>query len=192
MGIQTRPSKSRAEELMRVALWAEDHLLSGCLLLDTETTGLHHPEPVEIALVNQDGVVVFNKRVRASKPIETGAFLVHGISDADLADAPTFPQIYEELEALVRHETVLVYNWQFDIPMLNRVCEQYGLAPLFLNRPKNCVMEAYAVFVGDLNTKYRNYTWQKLPAGDHSAAGDCQSALLVLKEMANYVSPSAK
>lgn len=44
-------------------------------------------------------------------------------------------------------------------------------------------MEWYAQYVGDWHDYYRSYRWMPLE-GNHSAIGDCQTALKRLKSMA--------
>ena len=62
-------------------------------ILDTETTGLSQPKAVEVAwiAIDEDLNVLDEQvhRVNPEKPIEEGAYAIHGISDADVADCPT-------------------------------------------------------------------------------------------------------
>ncbi|WP_370656558.1 3'-5' exonuclease, partial [Klebsiella pneumoniae] len=56
------------------------------VFLDTETTGLDdHAELVEIAVVNEDGCVLFESFCRPTVPVDPGAQAVHGIGDDVLA-----------------------------------------------------------------------------------------------------------
>lgn len=67
-------------------------------ILDTETASLQGGV-VELALLHIDTELnvlgEFHTKVNPERPIEPGAFAVHGISDADVADAPTLAQIPE-------------------------------------------------------------------------------------------------
>lgn len=63
------------------------------LLIDTETTGMKEPEPIEIALSEfKFGEAItplpWVGRFRPSKPIELGALATHHIMDEDLLDCP--------------------------------------------------------------------------------------------------------
>jgi DNA polymerase III epsilon subunit-like protein len=69
------------------------------LVIDTETTGLdpHEDRIVEIAAVLfEAGAIVerFSTRVNPGRTIPAEATAVHGISDADVADAPTFAEAW--------------------------------------------------------------------------------------------------
>ncbi len=46
-------------------------------------------------------------------------------------------------------------------------------------------MNLYSVFVSAWNDYYNNFTWQKLPDGDHSVVGDCLATLKVIEKMAS-------
>lgn len=51
---------------------------------------------------------------------------IHGISEDDVVDAPTFPDIYNNLESYLNN-TVCVSHTHFDRVSLSRVLEKYGL-----------------------------------------------------------------
>jgi len=152
-------------------------------VLDTETTGLSNAEPVEIAAIGLDGKTLITLRLKPSIPIERGAQQIHGISNADIKDAPTFAQIFADLVWAIGDRTVLIYNAGFDTGVLENACKAYGLTcPSWVI---DCVMIPYSEFVGEWNSYHGNYKWQKLPSGDHSALGDCRATLKIIQEMAN-------
>ena len=77
------------------------------LLLDTETTG---PDENEALIVEIGGAFFLggrrvgpriNARVNPGVPIPPGATEVHGIGDADVADAPTFAALLPRFERLL-------------------------------------------------------------------------------------------
>ena len=86
-------------------------------ILDTETASLQSGV-VELALLHIDTELnvlgEFHTKVNPERPIEPGAFAVHGISDADVADAPTLAQI-SELGAVTH---AIAHNLAFDSRML--------------------------------------------------------------------------
>jgi DNA polymerase-3 subunit epsilon len=45
-------------------------------------------------------------------------------------------------------------------------------------------MLAYSKYVGEWNDYRKDFKWQKLQGGDHSALGDCRATLEVIKKMA--------
>jgi DNA polymerase III subunit epsilon len=153
-------------------------------ILDTETTGLGVAEIVEIAIAAPDGQVLVNTLVKPQLCIEAGASKVHGIFDADVADAPMFPDVYPTVKEAIAGREVVIYNAPFDTRMLNTCCGQYGLPGLFPpDSRQSCAMKAYAQWVGDWNDQKGGYRWHKLDGG-HRALGDCLAVLDLIKTMA--------
>lgn len=152
------------------------------LILDTETTDFKG-EVIELAMITANGQEVYNSRFKPSLEINPQAAAVHGLTADILADEPFFKHHYVAIRRILQSASVvLIYNAAFDVPILASTCKLYGL-PVIPFAP-DCAMEQYARFVGDWNSYHRSYKWPKLPAGDHSALGDCVSTLNVLKEMA--------
>jgi len=94
------------------------------LCIDSETTGLD-PETdglVELAAVEFRAGEVGRRMgmlLNPGRPIPAEASAVHGITDADVADAPPFDEVAERFLGHVRAAEVLVgYNWPFDASFL--------------------------------------------------------------------------
>jgi DNA polymerase-3 subunit epsilon len=93
-------------------------------IFDLETTGLNITTDriVEIAIirVEVDGSESeFLRRVNPEMPIPEEVSAIHGIYDADIADAPTFDQIADEVVAFIGDSDLAGYNSnKFDIPVL--------------------------------------------------------------------------
>lgn len=173
-------------ERKAAAIWAAQMLAANCLILDTETTSFNG-YVVQVGMVNASGKVLIDSLVNPLAPIEAGALAVHGISPAHVKDAPTFAAIHTYLAKTLPGRKVLVYNVKFDTRILGNEHQRLGCpidpygnlyGALWLD-----VMVPYANFVGERD-QYGKCKWQKLPAGDHSAVGDCQATLKILREMA--------
>jgi len=179
--------------------WARGHLASGALILDMETTGLstHHDEACEIAIIDTFGQVHFDMRIKPRKRIPQGAIDVHGITNEAVADAPAFEDVWWRIKRIIGGHQVLIYNSDYDARMLDAMCDRRGLPSVFhwarhpelphaRKRRQNvdCVMHAYAEYVGMWSYKRNSYRWHPLPAGDHSARGDCFATLKVIEQMA--------
>lgn len=52
---------------------------------------------------------------------------VHGIRPADVEDAEEFPGVLSKLQARIETATVIAHNASFDISVMRRTCELYGL-----------------------------------------------------------------
>jgi len=91
---------------------------------DLETTGINISKDriVEISIlkVHPDGKEeTYTKRVNPTIPIPPEVTLVHGISDEDIADAPTFKDISKEVYNMIKDSDLGGFNSnRFDIPVL--------------------------------------------------------------------------
>lgn len=165
------------------------------LVLDTETTGLgYQAQIVELAIINAAGEVVLETRLRPTVPIEAGAERVHGIGAADLARAPSWPDVAAEIEALLTGRTVVIFNARFDKGLLRQTAEAFGDRAQWLDTVRTrCAMYLAAEAYGPTNSHGTislanamddaGVEWRG-PA--HSAAADALAALDVVKAIAKY------
>ena len=166
--------------------WAQQMLEQRCLLLDSETTGLGpDAEIVQLAVVNHQGVTLFDTLIRPTGLIPPDATAIHGITDEMVEDAPTFADVYPELWKVLRDRPLTIYNANYDTKVIGYVSKSAGLAVPFDWKAVSCCMLKYAAYVGDWNDYRRSYRWQKLEGGDHSALGDCRATLKLMREMAS-------
>lgn len=96
------------------------------IALDTETTGL---EPSKGHRVIEIGCIeMINRRftgnnfhiyINPDREIDQGAVQVHGITNAFLADKPTFSEIINEFKAYVDGAQLIIHNAAFDVGFLN-------------------------------------------------------------------------
>jgi DNA polymerase-3 subunit epsilon len=163
--------------------WAKAFLeAADWVVLDTETTSLEAPEIVEIAVVAADGETLLDTLVRPTVPIPADATAVHDITDAMVADAPTWPEAYPQLVEALRGRRVLVYNDVFDAYAVATTCALHAL-PVVETRWCD-LMEPYAEWFGEWSDTYQDYRFQLLPGGGHRALDDCRAALALLQTMA--------
>jgi DNA polymerase III epsilon subunit-like protein len=119
--------------------------MSRVVVLDTETTGLPDSWPfrvVEIAVVDlATGETILDTRVNPRVPgedacsIPAAASRVHGITDADVADAPDWGVVRIELAKIFKESRVVwTYNADFDSDVIRThdrdYCRAVGCAPL--------------------------------------------------------------
>ena len=92
------------------------------LFLDTETTGvlMDRDEILSIAIVNQDGEVLYDKLIKPeNRKSWSKAEKINHISPKDVADAPTIAEEKEEIEAILASAGCIVgWNICFDLRML--------------------------------------------------------------------------
>ena len=85
----------RREDRDRAIAWARSVVSdSRVIYLDTETTGLDRTaEIIDIALVTNEGAVLFNTLVKPVRPIPAESSRIHGIFDDHVATAPGWEEV---------------------------------------------------------------------------------------------------
>lgn len=169
-------------------------------VLDTETTGLgYDAEACEIAVIDQDGNRIIDTFIKTTKPIPEQASKIHGIYNNDVASAPTWDKIVPELRSVLKGKTVLIYNSEYDVKIINTCNRLYGIQEP-IGAVGKCVMKAFAEWNGAWDDYRESYKWVKLSEAAsmlkldvskvvlHRAIGDCQLTLGVVKELAMRVS----
>jgi DNA polymerase III subunit epsilon len=170
------------EDRVKTVGWARKLMHEGCLVLDTETTGLGKAEIVEIAIVNHRGETLINSLVRPTVEIPANAIAIHGITSKMVETAPTFPEIYPQIKEVIEGKKIAIYNSDADIGFLNYCCKLHKLKKLKLE-DTICLMHWYSQWYGEYSSYWRDYKFQPLNGG-HRALQDCLAALHALKEMA--------
>jgi DNA polymerase-3 subunit epsilon len=188
------------ETRKQAVVLARQRLAAQPIFLDTETTGVRSTaEIIEISLIDHTGEVLLDSLVRPRLPIPVAATQVHGIHDAMVATAPTWPELWPQVQALLAERTVGIYNVDFDLRLLKQTHQHYGLLwpdPTFHSF---CIMQLYAQFYGEWDIHRNIWRWQSLEkAGhrfniplrnSHRAKDDAILARAVLHEMANTQVP---
>lgn len=165
--------------------------------LDTETTGLDSKaEIIEIAAIDQYGNELINTLIKPVAEIPAEATKIHGISDSDVAEAPTFDDIFSKLISIYENYVVLIYNADFDNRLIEQSAKLYGLEFKSEGYASYCLMEDFACFYGDFSNYHQSYTWQSLSSaanycgvniqGQHRAKDDCLTTQGVFNYMVGW------
>ena len=73
-------------------------------------------------VLNGEIVARFHAMVNPYKPISPKATAVHGYTDADVRDAPSFGEVFERFRAFVGDDVLIAHNgMKFDVPVLRRL-----------------------------------------------------------------------
>ena len=140
------------------------------VIIDTETTGLgSNDEVIEISAVDINGNVLVDTLVNASCPIPAEATGVHGITEEDIKNAPTFDIVWRgQLEEIFKRRTICTYNIEFDIKMIKQSLKIYGIR--FPSNVKTaCIMKMFAEYRSVWDSSRNHFRWFRLEA----AAGLC-------------------
>ena len=154
---------------------------------DLETTGINitNDRIVEISIlkVYPDGKEeTYTKRVNPTIPIPPEVTLVHGISDADIADAPTFKEISKEVYTMIKDSDLGGFNSnRFDIPVL---AEEMLRADIDFDMKNTQSIDVQTIFhkmeQRTLSAAYKFYCDKNLDNA-HSAEADTLATYEVLK-----------
>jgi DNA polymerase III epsilon subunit family exonuclease len=120
-----------------------DHPL---IILDTETTGLDHKteKMIEIAAVkvlNGEVLDTFSALIKPSVPIRYSSFLIHGISEEMLKDAPSVEEVLPQFLEFVGDLPYVAHNAIFDYSFINEATKA-----LYGNRFKNQRIDTFEMF----------------------------------------------
>jgi DNA polymerase-3 subunit epsilon len=103
------------------------------IVLDTETTGTDAASGdrvIEIGCVELLSHIPTGRNyhvyINPGRPVSEGAFRVHGLSDAFLADKPPFAAIADEFAAFIEGARLVIHNAAFDVGFLNAEFARVG------------------------------------------------------------------
>ena len=154
--------------------------------LDLEATGIDTRNDrvleLSIARVEPDGKLEFRSwLINPGRKIPPASTRIHGISDAEVATAPSFGDISNEVATLMEDCDLGGYNLRrFDLPMLRAEFSRCGRG---FDWEKVNVIDVYTIFCKrerrDLSSAYRFYCDRQMSSA-HSAAADMLVSMEVL------------
>lgn len=112
--------------------WADLRKLKDFVVLDVETTGLscEKAEIIEVAITKVAGGEVQNEYSTLVNPgikLPTRISNLTGITDDDLLNAPTFPEIAKEVAGLINGKVVLGHNVTFDLSFVQAALDRLSI-----------------------------------------------------------------
>lgn len=163
------------------------------IVLDTETTGIDPAEGhriVEIGCVELLNHVpsgkVFHAFVNPERPMPSGAFAVHGLSDDFLATKPRFADIVDGFLTFIGADPLVIHNAAFDIGFLNAELARAGREALAATRALCTLTKARQTFPGapaSLDALCRRYAIDLSDRELHGALKDSQLLAAVYLEL---------
>ena len=163
------------------------NLKNPIIFFDLETTGINftHDRIVEISYMkispNGDEEIK-TRRINPEMPIPAAATAIHGISDDDVKDSPTFKSIAKSLAAQIEGCDLAGYNSnRFDIPML---MEELLRAGVEIDLRKRKFIDVQVIFhkmeQRTLSAAYKFFCDKDLEDA-HSAEADTKATYEILK-----------
>jgi DNA polymerase-3 subunit epsilon len=154
---------------------------------DLETTGINVAKDriVEIAILKvlpNGKEVSYKKRINPTIPISAESTSIHGISDEDVKDAPTFADVAMEINLFLKDCDLAGYNSdRFDIPML---MEEFLRVKTRFDLEDRLLIDVQTIFhlmeQRTLSAAYKFYCKKKL-VDAHSAMADVQATHEILQ-----------
>lgn len=185
--------------------WARRVLTQDLVVLDTETTSLDtsYAEIIAITVVSGAGEKLLDTYVKPERRIaETiyeqddeewalTSFFVNGISNAMVADAPGWPEVFPRLVEATQGKLIVAYNVDFDRRVIRGHRLRYNLPKL--TNEWECAMLAFAKFAGGWNDYHQDWRWLALSvachefgidtSASHTSGGDALGTLALIKAM---------
>ncbi len=154
---------------------------------DLETTGLDIEQDriVEFCFISLDAdlqeTARWTERVNPGVPIPAEVIEVHGITEQDVADKPTFDAFAAKIQDLLKDATLIAYNHDFDVGLLHHELLRHGQKGIPMDVP---VIDPSAIFrqhfPHSLAGAVRLYLDREL-VGAHGAEADTAAMLDVLR-----------
>ncbi len=160
---------------------------------DLETTGTNISQDriIEIAVVKvmpNGEVIEKSTRVNPTIPIPAASTAIHGISDEDVRDKPTFREIAKDYARFMEGADLSGFNvLKFDIPLL---VEEFLRAEVDFDYSRKRIIDSQRIFhlmeKRNLSAAYQFYC-QKNLIDSHSAVADTRASMeVLLAQVARY------
>jgi DNA polymerase-3 subunit epsilon len=99
--------------------------------IDFETANAQRDSPCEIGLTFVKGGRIAETKSWLIKPMHNRFdyfnTLIHGIRPEHVADKPSFDELWPEIRPMVEHKFLIAHNAGFDMSVLRKTLESYGL-----------------------------------------------------------------
>jgi DNA polymerase-3 subunit epsilon len=158
------------------------------IAFDVETTGKNAETDqiieISMCLYEAGNETSYHRLVKPGVPISPGAQRVHGISLEDVADAPSFAEVADEImQFLNAAEVILGYNVRFDIRFVEKEFQRLGRE---VHLDEKLVVDPLRIWQAieprTLEDAHRRFAGSELEDA-HSATADVQAAVRVLRGM---------
>jgi exodeoxyribonuclease X len=103
-------------------------------VVDVEGNGQQPPDLVELAIVPIVGGEIGEARswlVRPETPIAHFATRIHGLTNKDVASAPAFAEVADEVATLLDGPTIVAHNANVDVGLMSRKLPNWKPAEVF-------------------------------------------------------------
>lgn len=99
--------------------------------LDFETANRNRNSPCAIGIVvaNNTGIIdEFYSLINPLTDFDRFNTYVHGITELDVEDAPTFPELWPKINAYISNSLVVAHNASFDMSVMRATLDRFDIA----------------------------------------------------------------
>lgn len=120
---------------------------------------------------------------------------IHGITPSDVAEAPTFPEIWQAIAPFFRANLVTAHNATFDLCVLRKVLQAYGICESLVYYVDTLTIARSMIKEADNHRLPTLCEWFGIPLEHHNAGSDswaCAKLLCRLMKMGAKLDPYIK
>jgi DNA polymerase-3 subunit epsilon len=162
-------------------------------VFDTETTGLELRRGDSLVSIGACRILkgrllaqeAFDQRINPGRPIPAESTRIHGLSDADVADAPPAAVVLPRFRDFVGHGILVAHNAAFDLLAINQHAPASGvtfdmpvLDTLLLSRALDPTLQGHG-----LDALAERFQLSFAPGSRHSALGDARVTAELLLQL---------
>lgn len=149
LAVTAKLNSKEAKTSSRAVRWLDENPL----FLDTETTGLDdQAQIIELAISDAQGTILLETKLRPSVSIDPEAEDVHGLTIEFLANAPTWPEVSDQVRKILCGRALVIFNADFDTRMFRQTAAAYGESVEWVSELKtHCAMYLAADAFGPTN-----------------------------------------
>ncbi|MDO2861527.1 3'-5' exonuclease [Escherichia coli] len=149
LAVKAKLNSKEAKTSSKAVRWLDENPL----FLDTETTGLDdQAQIIELAISDSQGTILLETKLRPSVSIDPEAEDVHGLTIEFLANAPTWPEVSDQVRKILCGRALVIFNADFDTRMFRQTATAYGEPVEWVSELKtHCAMYLAADAFGPTN-----------------------------------------
>lgn len=149
LAVKAKLNSKEAKTSSKAVRWLDENPL----FLDTETTGLDdQAQIIELAISDAQGTILLETKLRPSVSIDPEAEDVHGLTIEFLANAPTWPEVSDQVRKILCGRALVIFNADFDTRMFRQTAAAYGESVEWVSELKtHCAMYLAADAFGPTN-----------------------------------------
>ncbi|MFJ3841867.1 exonuclease domain-containing protein [Streptomyces sp. NPDC090054] len=150
-------------------------------VINIQTTGLHHPRAVHVAVCTPDRILL-DTLINPRQHVEPAATRLHHHTNHTLRNAPAFGDILPDLAKTLRGRRCIAYNMPFTQQVLHHELAHFNGGLRHSSTEWADAMRPFAHWTGLWSARHRTYRNQRLQ-GPHDARSKCAALMHRLNQL---------